>query len=73
MHIYIKNIKITLLKLFYQTPLHIWKKKLYAFYMTEVLLDVIICREILTSVLSALVKNLIKENFYGKRKKQLIF
>ena len=36
--------------------------------MTQVLLDVIICREMLTSVLSALVKNPIKENFYEKRK-----
>ena len=66
---YIKNIKITLLKLLYQTPLHIWKKKLYAFYMTQVLLDVIICSEMLTSALKTLVKNSIKENLYEKRKK----
>ena len=29
--------------------------------------------EILTSVLRALIKNLVKESFYGKRKKKLIF
>ena len=56
-----------------QTPLSntlaYLEKKLYAFYMTQVLLDVIICSEMLTSALKTLVKNLIKENLYEKRKK----
>jgi len=30
-------------------------------------------REMLTSALRALVKNPVKESFYGKRKKKLIF
>ena len=55
-----------------QTPLSntlvYLEKKLYAFYMTQVLLDVIICREMLTSVLSALVKNPLKKIFMGKEK-----
>ena len=37
--------------------------------MFELTMFSILCREMLTSVLRALIKNSVKESFYGKRKK----